>query len=561
MRAATGAGDGRHEVVLRGGRVVDGCGNPWYRADVAVSDGRVAAVAPPGTLDGRRSLELGDRYVTPGFVDPHTHSDLSLLLHRDAESAVRQGVTTHVTGNCGMSPAPLRDEHRADARRLWEHYGWDDPRFRWDWESFGDYLGELEAGGLGINVAPLVGHSALRVAAIGVEPRAPSAAELRDMCLLAEEAMRNGALGLSSGLVYSPGCYAETAELIALCSVVAHYGGIYATHVRGERETIVAAVTEALEIGRRAGLPVEVSHNAPKWGAPAEASATLGLVEQARAGGLDATLDNDVHTGLALRLSRALPQPLLDAAAGGLARRLCDPEERRRVRRMVEEDRLPGAGYTGLLRHGAFDRVVVLWAPDRPELSGRSVAELAAERGVDGFTQYFDLIVETDDAVVGIFEYIDLDDIRAILRHPAAMCCSDGLVVAPPEEGYVPGTYWPCSYGEYPGILERFVLGESLLTFEDAIRRMTSFPAQRFGLLDRGVLRPGMRADITVVDLDRVRDLATDPPPHRAPFDHIPPRFPEGIDTVLVNGRLVLEEGALTGELPGLVLRRGGARR
>jgi N-acyl-D-aspartate/D-glutamate deacylase len=301
---------------------------------------------------------------------------------------------------------------------------------------------------------------------------------------------------------------------------------------------------------------VEVSHNAPKWGAPEHASANLALIEQARRQGLDATTDNDVHTELAPRFSRALPQPLLDLAHDDLIARLSDPEARAALRREVAEDTLPGAGYAGVVRHGRFDRVVVFHAGRHPELRGRSVADIAAGRGRDGFDTFLDLIVEEDDDIVGLFDYIKESDIRALLRSPIAMVSSDGLVMAPAGERDEPSLYWPCSYGEYPGILERYVRDEPVLRLEEAIRKMTSFPAQRFRLFDRGALRPGLKADLVVFDLDRVRDRATNLYPHTYPFANIPHASPEGIDWVLVNGVPVVEEGAHTGELPGRVLTR-----
>ncbi len=326
--------------------------------------------------------------------------------------------------------------------------------------------------------------------------------------------------------------------------------------MRGERETILAAVAEALELGRAAGCPVEVSHNAPKWGAPEDASANLALIEDARRGGLDATTDNDVHTDLAPRLSRALPQPVLDLDHDALIFLLSDPEGRALLKREVAEDTLPGAGYAGVVRHGRFDRVVVFHAGRHPELRGRSVADIAAERGADGFDTFLDLIVEEDDDIIGLFDYIEEKNIRALLQSPLAMISSDGLVMTPAGQLDDPSLYWPCSYGEYPGVLERYVRDEPVLRLEEAIRKMTSFPAQRFRLFDRGALRPGLKADLVVFDLDRVRDRATNLYPHSFPFENIPHAAPEGIDWVLVNGVPVLEEGVLTAELPGQVLRR-----
>ena len=545
-----------YDLVISGGRVVDGCGNPWFHGDVAVRGDKVAAIGAPGSLRGRRSVDAEGRYVTPGFIDPHTHSDVSILLHPRADTAVRQGVTTHVTGNCGMSAAPVTVAHRDDAIRNWSHYAWDLSGVAWDWRTFGQYLRALRGAGHAINIAPLVGHGALRLAVVGFAERAVTERELARMERLLDASMRAGAHGMSSGLVYPPGCFSTTDELLRLCKVVARHQGIYTSHVRGERETILAAVAEALELGRAAGVPVEVSHNAPKWGAPDDASANLALIEEARRTGLDATTDNDVHTDLAPRFSRALPQPVLDLGHDALIALLSDPEARAVLRREVLEDSLPGAGYAGVVRHGRFDRVIVFHAGRHPELRGRSVADIAAERGADGFDTFLDLIVEEDDDLVGLFDYIEEKNIRALLQSPIAMVSSDGLVMPPAEDLDDPALYWPCSYGEYPGVLERYVRDEPVLRLEEAIRKMTSFPAQRFRLGDRGVLRPGLKADIVVFDLERMRDRATNLFPHSFPFANIPHRSPEGVEWVLVNGVPVIAAGEHTGELPGRVLRR-----
>ena len=309
---------------------------------------------------------------------------------------------------------------------------------------------------------------------------------------LLDAALRAGAHGLSTGLVYPPGCYASTDELVRLCRVVGRHQAIYTSHVRGERETILEAVAEALDIARECGVAVEVSHNAPKWGAPEHAGANLALIEEARRGGLDATTDNDVHPELAPRLSRALPQPLLDLDRPALLRLLADRAERDNLRRAVAEDALPGAGYTGLLRHGRFDRIVILHAERHPELRGRSVADIAAERGRDGFDTFLDLIVEEDDRVVGIFDYIAQDDIETLLRHPLAMVCSDGLVMPPAEDLDGTSLYWPCSYGEYPGILERYVRDKPVLRLEEAVRKDDLLPRAALRLARPRRAAPGV---------------------------------------------------------------------
>ncbi len=543
------------DLVLANGRIVDGCGNPWYWGDVGLRRGRIAAIAPAGTLRAARVIAADGRFVAPGFIDVHTHSDLSILVNRRAESMVRQGVTTNVIGNCGMAAAPVTDEHLAEIRHFWEEIA-SAPGVTWRWRTFEQYLRTLQRGGLGIHVAALAGHSALRIAVMGYAERQPTAAELAQMEALLEEALAAGAFGMSTGLVYPPGCFADTAEIVALCRVVARYRGLYTSHIRGERETILEAVAEAIEIGRQAGVPVQVSHNAPKYGAPCDARANLRLVEEARARGQDVTVDNDVHTDLGPALVGALPQHLHGLDSAEVCALLEDTEARQRIRAEIVGDRRPAFGPAGLLRHGQWQRITILHAPSTPAAVGQTVAALAQASGQDPFDTYFDLIVANGDAAAAIFDYIDEENIRLLLQHPAVMICSDGQVLAP--YGFLgdPPPYNPCSYGEFPGVLERYVRDNPVLTLEQAVRKMTSFPAQRFGLHDRGVLRPGAWADIVVFDLARIRDRATNLYPHSYPFQNYPHQYPEGIDYVLVNGDLVVDGAEHTGALPGRVLRQ-----
>ena len=544
----------RYDIVLANGKIVDGCGNPWFRGDLGTEGGRVAAIAPAGTLHGHRVLDVEDRFVAPGFVDIHTHSDLSILVNRRAESVVRQGVTTEVIGNCGMSPAPVDEAHAAELRHDWGRIS-DQPEVTWAWRTFAQYLQALESDGLSIHIASLTGHGALRIAAMGFDEREPTPSELSKMEELLAEAMQAGAFGLSTGLVYPPGCFARTPEIVALCRVAARYGGLYTSHIRGERETVLDAVAEAILIGREAGLPLQISHNAPKYGAPCDASATLRLVEEARAQGQDVTVDNDVHTDLGPSLIGGLPQPVQERPAAEIAALLQDASARSRLREEIILDRRPAFGPAGLLKHGRWERITILHAPKSPTCVGKTVEAIAGERGQDPFDVYFDLILANGEDADAIFDYIDEANIRLLLRHPAVMICSDGQVLAP--YGFLddPPPYSPCSYGEFPGVLERYVRDQALLTLEEAIRKMTSFPAQRFGLMDRGVLRPGAWADVVVFNLDRIHDRATNLYPHAYPFENYPHRYPEGIDYVLVNGVLVVEREEHTGALPGKVLR------
>jgi N-acyl-D-amino-acid deacylase len=542
------------DVVLANGRIVDGCGNPWFWGDLAVRRGRIAEIAPAGTLQGQQSIDVGGRFVAPGFVDVHTHSDLSILVNRRAESVVRQGVTTEVIGNCGMSPAPALRDRLAHIQHYWGPIS-AQPEVTWKWRTFAQYLRTLKQGGLAINIGSLAGHGALRIAVMGFDEREPTPKELTRMKWLLMRAMEDGAFGMSTGLVYPPGCFASTEEIISLCQIVAQYDGLYTSHIRGERETILEAVAEAIHIGQEAAVPVQISHNAPKYGAPCDASANLRLVEEARAQGQDVTVDNDVHTDLGVALIDTLPQPLHERAPSAIIGLLQDPDFRRQLQEEIILDRLPAFGPAGLLKHGRWDRITILHAPSSQDVVGKTIEAIAQERGQESFDIYFDLIIENGEDVDAIFDYIDEANIRLLLRHPAVMICSDGQVLAPYGFLNDPPPYFPCSYGEFPGVLERYVRDEPVLTLEEAIRKMTSFPAQRFGLMDRGMLRPGAWADVIVFDLERICDRATNLYPHPYPFENYPHRYPEGIDYVFVNGVLVVEGEDHTGAMPGKVLR------
>jgi len=540
------------DILIRNGHVLDGTGAPARVADVGIREAAIMHVGRSCNPKAERTIDASGKYVAPGFIDIHTHSDVGILVEPTAECAVRQGVTTHVIGNCGDSPAPISDEYRDLAVRRFEYYsGASD----WTWSSYEQYLDFMERRGVGINVAGLVGHGAIRLAVMGFDERPPTSAELNRMREHVDEAMRSGAFGMSTGLVYPPGCFAGTDEIIELARGVARHRGFYASHIRGERETIVDAVRECIEIGERAGCPVQISHNNPKYGGLGKAAEIHRLWESARARGVDILADNDAHTDFGPPLSHALPQWTQKLRTDDLMALLGDPAKRKELRAEVKADRTPGAGYVGLLVHERFDRIWLLRCPHDPANEGLTFAELAGRRGVDPWTAYFDVIVEERDGAVGLFDYMDLDEIKSTLRHPLVMICSDGWV-APKEERTSPtAPYQPCTYGEFPGILERFVVREKVLRLEDAIHKMTGMPAARLGLPDRGQIRPGFAADLVVFDLTRIRDRATNLWPHSSPFENYPHGHPEGIDWVFVNGRPAVEDGKPTGTRAGIVLR------
>ncbi len=450
------------DVVIRGGRVLDGTGATWRTADVGIRKGTIARVGRLGTAKTERVIEARGAYVAPGFIDIHTHSDIGILVEPTAECAVRQGVTTHVIGNCGDSPAPIGEGYRDLAVRRFEYYA---QARDWTWSTYGEYLDFMEGLGVGINVAGLVGHGSVRLAVMGFEERPPTRDELRAMKGHVEEAMRAGAFGMSTGLVYPPGCFADTGEIVELSRVVARRGGFYASHIRGERETIVDAVQECIEIGELAGCPVQISHNNPKYGG----------------------------------LGKSAPEELLTL--------LADRVQRDALKSEIKADKRPGAGYVGLLVHERFDRIWLLRCPRDSTKEGLTIAGLAERRGVDPWTAFFDTIIEERDQAVGLFDYMDLEEIKRTLRHPLVMICSDGWVAPKEERTSATAPYQPCTYGEFPGILERFVREEPVLRLEDAIHKMTGMPAARLGLTERGLLREGFAADVVVFGR-RVRPFA-----------------------------------------------------
>jgi N-acyl-D-aspartate/D-glutamate deacylase len=450
-----------------------------------------------------------------------------------------------------MSVAPIR---KRTLNLLKDEWGSQAEEVEWNWTTFDEYLSRLEHG-ISVNVASLVGHGTVRTAIMGVDNRRPTRKEMEEMKTLVAESMEAGAFGLSSGLVYLPGCFAETSELIELCKVIANYGGFYTSHIRGERETIVDALIEAIEIGERAGVPVQVSHNCPKYGGHGKLKEMFEIYEKARTRGVEVTLDNDAHTDLNPNLSQVLPQW---AQAGGnkkIVERLRNLKTRERIKKEIIEDRHPGPGYVGLVKHGRWDRIFLFHCKKNKDLIGKSLKEIAKIRDVDPFDAFFDLIIEEKGDVSALFDYIEEEDIRTLLKHPLMMVCSDGA--ASSQRGVLRKIegYSPCSYGEYPYILERYVREKKVLSLHEAIRKMSSFPAQKLGLRDRGLLREGMWADIVIFNASTIKDKATSRFPYSFPLENYPHKYPEGIEYVMVNGEIVVEKGRHKGVFTGKVLR------
>lgn len=536
------------ELLLLGGTVVDGSGGPARLADVAVAGGRVVAVEPPGAIGhedtsgvqgpGRRIDAVG-LVVAPGFVDLHAHSDLTLLSDGRARSAVAQGITTQVVGNCGISPAPApRDRvdevHRAIA--LIEL----DPSVRWSWDSMAGYRHALARNGTAINVAPLAGHLALRVAVAGSRGGTLSPDEVMRLEALADRALEEGAVGISTGLMYPPAMFADAAELDAMGRAVARRARVFAVHMRDYGDQLLPAVEEALGVARRTGCRLQVSHLAVagrrNWGSVARA---LDLVDAARADGLDIGVDIYPYLAGSANLSQLLPRWAQEGGAAAITERLGDRDVRSRIR----------DGWRATL-HLGWDEVRVSLVDDdlRAAVLGRTIEEAGDALGLAPDEAALELIRRTQDRVQMVAFGRSEADLLAVLRHEAAAIGSDGLALDPDGPTGV-GRPHPRSYGCYPRLLGRVVREDGTLTLERAIAMSTSIPAARVGLRDRGQLAPGAAADIVVFDAATAADGNS--------FEE-PARFPTGIRDVIVNGVPVIRDAIQVDDArPGAVLTAG----
>ena len=529
------------DLVVKNGIVIDGTGNPWFKADVGIEDGHISDVGELSSSGFDEVIDARGLVVAPGFIDMHAHSDFSLLINPLAESKVRQGITTEVIGNCGSSAAPLNDFLRKQIRETSPVI--EEAKLKLNWHSVGEYLKKLEKNGIALNAISLVGNGNIRALVMEYDPRRPSKSELEEMKKALAQAIEEGAFGLSSGLIYPPSCYADTKELIELCKVVANYGGIYTSHIRGEGDTLINSVKEAIEIGRKSGAPVEISHHKASgksnWG---KVKRTLKMIDEARSMGVDVTCDVYPYVAGSTGLDAFLP---VHAWAGGiekLVERLKNRETRLQLRREMER--------SSLFKPDSWDTIMIAYCKGHIEYEGKTIAEIAEHNRIDPFDLVFDLLIEEKAAVQIVIFSMREKDMRTVLKHPASMIGSDSSSTAP-YGVLAKGKPHPRTYGTFPRVLSECVRNTKLLTLEEAIRKMTSFPAQKLRLNDRGLIRKGMWADITVFSPEKIVDKATYAKPHQ---------YPVGIKYVIVNGKLVVADGKHTHRLPGKALRLQAGR-
>ena len=530
------------DVVITNGHIIDGTGSPWYSGDIGIRGGRVAAI---GNLKGSRRLRTIDargKVVAPGFIDMLGQSEMTILVDPRLPSKIYQGITSEITGE-GGSAAPLNDAIIQADRKNYEFY-----KITPDWRTFGEYFARLEKQGIGINLASYVGATQVRRMVLGDDDKQPTPEQLDQMKALVDDAMKDGAVGVSTSLEYAPAPYAKTDELIALAAEASKFGGIYATHMRSESDAVLDSIDEALRIGREAHIPVEIWHikvaGKDNWGRMPE---VIAKIKGARAAGADVTADTYAYTAWYNDFSAFIPPWAHDGGTAKMVERLRNPAMRERIRKDMLT---PTRDWDNEWQEIPGPDAIMIGAVQNPKLlplQGKRLSEIAALWNKDPIDTLLDFLIEDPSTGVAVFG-MSQPDVTLALQQPWVSIDNDSEGTSP--EGLLGQAHpHPRAYGTFPRILAKYVREEKALTLEDAIRKFTALPAQRMRLTDRGVLKAGMLADIVIFDPATVRDRAT--------FDN-PNQLSEGMDYVLVNGVPVIDEGKMTGKLSGKVLRGEG---
>jgi len=544
-----------YSVIIKGVKVADGLGNPWYHANVGIQGEKIVHIGRIETEEAEKTIDGKNMILAPGFIDMHSHSEMIFMSEKQPElleGKIRQGITTEIIGNCGISVSPVKDDLKPV---MAASVGFLTPdKVPWEWNSMGEFLDLVEKKGVVINVGTLTGHGAIRALLKGFSTGVSSSGEIEEMQGSLKETFEQGSFGLSSGLIYAPGMFADTNELIELGKVVAEYDRIYTSHIRGSSETDIEAQGEVITIGERAGCRVHRSHyeafGRENWH---KIATTLKMDEEARQRGIDMAFDMFPYTAANTMMIAIYPPWALEGGWPQFVQRAQDPETRKKIENDIENmvptwpTWLPGSWPHNLVKAAGWENIYIQFIPSdkNKKYEGLNLVELGETVGKSPFDAITDLMVEEDGTITqlifGVSGDRDNDEpLRAIMKHPLGGFCTDAWEIGR-------GKPHPAAYGTYPRILGHYVRELKLLTLEDAIRRMTSFPASRLGLRDRGIIAEGYFADLVLFDPDRIIDRATYKDPRQ---------FPEGIHYVIVNGQVLLEQGQLRGIRPGKVLRK-----
>lgn len=530
------------DLVIKNGHIIDGTGSPWYSGDVGIRGGRIVAIGNLSAADRTRTIDAGGKIVAPGFIDMLGQSERTILVDPRLPSKIYQGITTEVTGE-GGSVSPLNDAIIQSDRPGWDYY-----KLTPDWRTLRQYFARLERQGIGINFATYVGATQVRRMVLGDADVQPTTAQLYQMKALVDEAMKDGAVGVSTSLQYAPAPYAKTDELIALASEAARFGGIYATHMRSEGDSVLEAIDEVLRIGRQAHVPVEIRHikvaGKDNWGRMPQ---VVAKIDAARAAGIDVTADTYAYTAWANDFSAFIPPWAHNGGTTKLVERLKDPAARARIRR---ELLTPSKDWSNEWQEIPGPEAVMISQVENQALlplQGKRLSEIAKQRNEDPIDAILDLLIQDPSIGVAVFG-MSQPDVTLALQQSWVSIDNDSEGTSP--EGLLGQAHpHPRAYGTFPRILAKYVREERVLSLEDAIRKFSALPAQRMRFSDRGVLKTGAWADIVIFDPSTIHDRAT--------FDN-PNQLSEGMEYVLVNGVPVIEAGKMTGARPGMVLRGPG---
>lgn len=530
------------DLVITNGHIVDGTGSPWYSGDLGIRGGKIAAIGNLSAVPRKRTIDAAGKVVAPGFIDMLGQSELTILVDPRLPSKIYQGITSEITGE-GGSIAPLNDAIIESDRSGFEHF-----KVTPDWRTFRQYFARLEKQGIGINLASYVGATQVRRMVLGDDDKQPTPAQLEQMRDFVREGMKDGAVGVSTSLEYTPAPYAKTEELIALAAEAGKLGGIYATHMRNESDSVLDSIDEALRIGREGHIPVEIWHlkvaGKDNWGHMPE---VVAKINAARAAGADVSADTYAYTAWYNGFSAFIPPWAHDGGDTKLVERLKDPATRARIRKDLQT---PSKDWDNEWQEIPGPDAIMLGAVENSSLVpllGKRLSEIAKLWNKDPIDTIFDLLIQDPSAEVAVFG-MSQPDVTLALQQPWVAVDNDSEGTSP--EGILSQSHpHPRAYGTFPRILAKYVREEKVLTLEDAIRKFTALPAQRMRLTDRGVLKAGMWADVVVFDPATVRDRAT--------FDN-PNQLSEGMEYVLVNGVPVIDQGQMTKALPGKVLRGPG---
>ena len=544
-----------YSLLIKNGKVIDGTGNPWFYADLGIDDERIVKIGQIEEAESERIIDAKGLIVSPGFIDQHSHAELIFASNdplKYLQGRIRQGITTEVLGNCGISVAPVSGQSKVLMKSFVE---WMAPEDRaWDWVSMADYLSLLESSGVPVNVGTLTGHGALRAIPMGFRSGRPSQNELNLMKTHLAQSLEEGSFGMSLGLIYAPGMYADTKELIELAEVVARYQGIITSHVRGSSETNLFAERELIRIGETSGCRVHRSHNEAvgqdHW---EKIDKSLQMEEEARKRGVDIAYDMFPYTAAMTMMVAIYPPWALEGGGEAFIKRLQDPETRKQIEEDIEE-MVPGwpTWTEGSWPHNIVEAtgwkniyIGYIASEKNKNCEGLNLEELGKRVGKSPFDAISDLLIEEKGAISQLIFGVSGDrqtdaPLRKLITHRLGGFSTDAIDIGT-------GIPHPASYGTYPRILGKYVREEKLLPLEEAIRKMTSFPANRLNLKDRGIIREGFYADLVVFDEEKIIDRATYEEPRQ---------FPEGIEYLFVNGRILLEKGTLHHIDSGKVLRR-----